>query len=71
MYTRVYVEITNVCNLHCSFCHGHSRPLSFMREEEFLHVLDELRGKTEYVYYHLMGEPLLHPHLGRFLAQRP
>lgn len=68
MYSRVYVEITNVCNLHCSFCHGHSRPLSFMSEAQFLRVLEEVRGKTEYVYYHLMGEPLLHPLLGSFLS---
>ena len=68
MYTRVYVEITNACNMKCSFCHGHKRPIRFMKEAEFLRVLDELRGKTEYVYYHLMGEPLLHPDLPRFLS---
>lgn len=25
MYSRVYVEITNICNMSRSFCHGHSR----------------------------------------------
>lgn len=68
MYSRVYVEITNACNLSCSFCHGHSRALSFMSETQFLHILDCLAGKTKYVYYHLMGEPLLHPALGHFLT---
>lgn len=67
MYTRVYVEITNICNLRCSFCHGHKRPPRRMTEAEFCRVLEQLQGKTEYLYYHLMGEPLLHPQLPVFL----
>lgn len=67
MFSRVYVEITNICNMSCSFCHGHSRPPRRMSEEEFLFVLSELSGKTGYIYYHLMGEPLCHPELPRFL----
>ena len=67
MYSRVYVEITNQCNMHCSFCHGHSRPPRKMSEGEFARVLSALAGKTEYVYYHLMGEPLSHPLLPRFI----
>ena len=61
--TRAYVEITNICNMHCSFCHGHSRAPRRMSVEEFSHVLDELEGKIQFVYYHLMGEPLTHPDL--------
>lgn len=68
MYSRVYVEITNICNMHCSFCHGHSRRLKQMTETEFSAVLERLKGQTEYIYYHLMGEPLTHPELPRFLA---
>ena len=67
MYSRVYIEITNICNMRCSFCHGHSRELRRMTLEEFSHILDQLEGKTKYVYYHLMGEPLTHPHLPLFL----
>jgi len=67
MYSRVYVEITNICNMACSFCHGHSRPPRRMSEQEFSHVLDALQGQTKYVYYHLMGEPLTHPDLPLFL----
>ena len=61
--TRAYVEITNICNMHCSFCHGHSRAPRRMSVEEFSHVLGELEGKIQFVYYHLMGEPLTHPDL--------
>ena len=61
--TRVYVEITNICNMSCSFCHGHKRAHRRMRVDEFDRVLDALVGQTKFVYYHLMGEPLMHPDL--------
>ena len=67
MYSRVYVEITNICNMHCSFCHGHSRAPRQMTEAEYARVLEQLAGKTQYLYHHLMGEPLVHPLLPRFL----
>ena len=67
MYSRVYIEITNVCNMNCSFCHGHSRKKKFMTQDEFEQILGKLEGQTKYVYYHLMGEPLLHPQLTVFL----
>lgn len=67
MYSRVYVEITNICNMNCSFCHGHSRAPRQMTETEYAHILKQLRGKTQYIYHHLMGEPLVHPLLPRFI----
>ena len=67
MYSRVYVEITNICNMSCSFCHGHSRTPRQMTEEEYAHILEQLAGKTGYIYHHLMGEPLVHPLLPRFI----
>lgn len=67
VYAKVYVEITNICNMHCSFCHGHSRPLQRMEPAAFSHILEQLEGKTSYLYYHLMGEPLTHPLLPDFL----
>lgn len=67
MYSRVYVEITNICNMNCSFCHGHSRPPRQMTQAEYAHVLEQLAGKTKYIYHHLMGEPLVHPLLPAFI----
>lgn len=67
MYKKVYVEITNICNMSCSFCHGHKRAPRRMSRDEFVTVLDKLKGQTEYIYYHLMGEPLTHPMLPDFL----
>lgn len=67
MYNKVYVEITNICNMNCSFCHGHKRESRKMTKEEFELVLDKLTDQTKYIYYHLMGEPLTHPLLPEFI----
>ena len=67
MYSKVYVEITNICNLSCSFCHGHKREMRMMSGDEFSLILDKLKGKTRFIYYHLMGEPLINPELPEFI----
>ena len=61
MYSKAYVEITNICNRSCSFCPGTKRPPARMSLEEFGTVTDRLVGVTEYIYLHVMGEPLTHP----------
>ena len=67
MYNKVYIEITNICNMNCSFCHGHSRAPRRMSKEEFEFILGKLTQHTKYIYYHLMGEPLTHPLLPDFI----
>ena len=66
-FRKVYVEISNICNLKCSFCPGTKRPKRAMTEEEFRTILPKLQPWTDYLYFHLMGEPLCHPKLYTFL----
>lgn len=68
MYSRVYVEITNLCNRNCSFCPGTGRPGRMMTAGEFRTVAEKLVGTTNYLYYHLMGEPLTHPALPEMIG---
>lgn len=68
MFNRVYVEITNRCNLACAFCPGTRRPPGSMTPDRFRVLADKLRPVTGYLYFHVMGEPLLHPDLGELLA---
>ncbi len=67
MLRKAYIEITNVCNLKCSFCPGTVRAKKFMSAEEFERIAGKLVGHTAYIYLHLMGEPLLHPELPHIL----
>ncbi|MEM1484002.1 radical SAM protein [Oscillospiraceae bacterium PP1C4] len=66
-FKKVYIEITNICNLSCSFCPKTKRAPRSMSTDEFVHVLDEVRPYTDYIYLHLMGEPFLHPQLAQLL----
>ena len=67
MFSRAYVEITNVCDLACAFCPGTSREKGFMTPERFALLAGKLRPHTDYLYLHVMGEPLLHPQLADIL----
>ena len=66
-FRKVYLEISNICNLICRFCPGTKRPKKALTEEEITLLLPKIRPYTDYLYFHLMGEPLLHKHLARFL----
>ena len=66
-FQKVYLEISNVCNLRCAFCPGTRRKPKVMTEAEFTALLPKLKPWTDYLYFHLMGEPLCHPLLASFL----
>ena len=67
-FRKVYLEISNICNLNCAFCPGTSRQKRAMTEEDLKVLLPKLRPFTDFLYFHLMGEPLCHPKLETFLA---
>lgn len=67
MYKKVYVEITNICNLNCSFCAKNSRKKEYISLESFKIILDKLNNYTNYLYFHIMGEPLLHPKINELI----
>ena len=67
MITRCYLEITNICNLDCLFCPKTDRTKRRLSVEEFDLLTDKLRGQIKFLYFHLMGEPFLHPHLPEFI----
>ena len=60
-FKKVYLEITNNCNLNCSFCNKNKRDKRFITKDEFNIILDKLKDYTDYLYFHVMGEPLIHP----------
>ena len=66
-FNKIYLEISNVCNLKCQFCPGTKRRPKVMTEAEFSSLLPKLRPYADFLYFHLMGEPLCHPLLERFL----
>ena len=67
-FKQIYVEITNICNLNCSFCPKNSREKRFMSVEEFDLITSEIMPLTNTICLHLMGEPLLHPNINEIFS---
>ena len=65
-FKKIYLEISNICNLNCSFCHGTKRAPKRLTTEEFSSILPKIRPYSDYLYFHIMGEPLCHPELSEF-----
>ncbi|MBC2581821.1 radical SAM/SPASM domain-containing protein [Clostridium sp. DJ247] len=66
-FKKFYIEITNVCNLSCNFCPQTMRKPEVMTIETFKKILDQIQPYTDYIYFHVKGEPLMHPYIDKFL----
>lgn len=66
-FKKIYLEITNICNLKCNFCPSNRRKKEEMSLDTFKEILPRLKDYTDYLYFHLMGEPLVHSHINKFI----
>ena len=64
---KIYIEITNSCNLNCKFCKNTNRKKEFMTIENFQKIIKKIKDYTKLVCLHVKGEPLLHPELEKIL----
>jgi len=63
VFKKIYIEITNVCNLKCEFCPQTKRKKQFIELNNFEEIIKKIHNYTNLVYLHVKGEPLLHPNL--------
>jgi len=66
-FYRVYIELTNICGLKCSFCPPKTLPTQTMSLPFFEHVLNELQPYTKELAYHIVGDPLTLSNLEAYL----
>jgi len=66
-FKRVYIEISNICNLQCSFCPVVDRDKRIMPPELFSDIVRDVAPLTEQICLHLMGEPLAHPQFEKII----
>jgi radical SAM protein with 4Fe4S-binding SPASM domain len=67
-YRRAYVEISNICNLKCSFCPEVERAQQVMDAATFKRIAADIAPLVDEVCLHLMGEPLGHPELADIIT---
>ena len=66
-FYRVYVEITNVCGLNCSFCPTKELPSTQMDLDFFESIVLQLKPFTKEIACHVVGDPLTLPNLSEYL----
>lgn len=66
-FLRTYIEISNICNLQCTFCPEVERDKKILSPADFRKILKEVLPHTEQICLHLMGEPLAHPEFPEIL----
>ena len=52
-FNRIYIEITNKCNLNCSFCSKTNKDIKYMTTTEFEDILKKIDSYTDYIYLHV------------------
>ncbi|MDR1976421.1 MAG: radical SAM protein [Campylobacteraceae bacterium] len=66
-FFRVYIEITNICALKCSFCPTKIDKPRVMELALFEKIARELKNRTKEIALHIMGDPLLNKNLRAYL----
>lgn len=66
-FKKIYVEITNICNLKCSFCPDGKRKKESICVEDFEYIAKQICEYTNLIALHVKGEPLIHPNLKEIL----
>lgn len=67
MFKKIYIEITNICNLNCKFCPETNRKKEYINIENFEKIIQQIHKYTNLVCLHVKGEPLLHKNLEQIL----
>lgn len=67
MFQKIYLEISNICNLQCTFCPAVERDQAIMAEGSLRDYLAQIKEHAERVCFHVMGEPLGHKEFPRFV----
>lgn len=67
MFKKIYIEITNICNLKCEFCPETKRNKKSMNVEDLEKIIEKTHNYTNLICLHVKGEPLLHNQLEEIL----
>ena len=66
-FKKIYIEITNGCNLNCDFCIKNKRKIITITKENYKYIIDKIKNHTKEIYFHILGEPLMHKDINYFI----
>ena len=66
-FYRIYIELTNVCGLQCSFCPTKNLPNTNMSLSFFEEIIQQAKPYTKEIACHVVGDPLTLSNLSDYL----
>ena len=63
MLKRIYLEISDYCNLSCKFCTSPRRNKTMLSLDNYKNIVNKINGYAKELYLHVLGEPLVHPYI--------
>jgi len=66
-FYKIYIELTNICGLSCSFCPSHSNNKSTMSLEFFDKIASQVKNYTNEIALHIVGDPMVLSNLVDYL----
>ena len=66
-FHKVYIELTNICGLECSFCPTKTTQTKTMNLDFFEKILIQLKPYTKDIAFHVFGDPLTLSNLEKYL----
>ncbi len=66
-FYRIYIELTNVCGLSCSFCPTKELPSKVMDLDFFESIVKQAKDYTNEIACHVVGDPLTQSNLRDYL----
>jgi len=66
-FHKVYIELTNICGLECTFCPTKTTQTQTMTVDFFESILIQLKSYTKDIAFHVFGDPLVLSNLEKYL----
>ncbi len=66
-FYRIYIELTNICGLKCSFCPTKELPNEIMSLDFFELIIKQAKSFTKEIACHVVGDPLTLSNLSKYL----
>lgn len=66
-FKKVYIELSDICGLSCSFCPITKNKRGIMSVENFKKTLKEFENRADIIALHILGDPLILSNLKSYL----
>lgn len=66
-FTKIYIELTNICGLQCDFCPTKTLQNKTISLTNFEYILKQVQNYTNTITFHVFGDPLVLQNISQYL----